>query len=409
MKHVYLTHGFVHQPIATLPALLLCLLCSYCATAETLVVDDLLTDFSASDSWTQVSDSAQRHATTYHTVLSSTVETATASWSATVPESATYSVSVWYTDGSDRTSDAEYTVNYSNKTQSFFVDQRTGGGKWVLLGDFFFDRDGVNTVVLSNVSSATGSVVSADAVRFVREGTRYDAEYQAMWIDAWDAGFLNEVQTDTMIQVARDNNVNAIFVEIRKTGDAYYISDFIPRATNIAGNYPDPLGDMIAKCHDTSDGRQYIEVHAWIVPYRAWSASSAPPDWNILHLHPEWITYDENGNEGLGVLDPGVPDVLDHLIQVITELVEDYDVDGIHYDYFRYPEGGNHLGYNPVSINRFNARYGRSGKPGISDPDWCEFRRGQIEARYRPRGTEVSLRTGSATPRNGAISALLLR
>jgi uncharacterized lipoprotein YddW (UPF0748 family) len=182
-----------------------------------------------------------------------------------------------------------------------------------------------------------------------------------------------------MIATARANNLNAIFPEVRKIGDAYYISSTEPFASNIEAGYTDPLADIIAKAHDTSGGKQYIEVHAWIVPYRVWKdTEGTPPANHVLSEHPEWRGQTNTGStsDGSQYLDPGVPEVTDYLIDVVTEIVENYDVDGIHFDYFRYP--GTAWGYNPTAIARFNALYGKSGQPSTSDPDFNDFRRDQI-------------------------------
>lgn len=204
--------------------------------------------------------------------------------------------------------------------------------------------------------------------------------YQAMWAYAWGTGFLNASQTDTMIQVARDNNVNALFPQMRKTADAYYLSDIEPRASNISSGYADPLADILAKAHDTSGGKQRIEVHAWIVPYRVW-VSGTPPANHVLNRHPEWRTKSYAGVVSNEVLDPGIPEAQDYIVDVILEIIRKYNVDGVHYDYIRYL--ARDQGYNEISVNRFNALYGRSGTPSPSDAQWSEFRREQIRAVVR--------------------------
>ena len=349
------------------------------ALAQTYIFDDLHEEFQTTGAWQENRDSSQCHALTDQRTESSLVETARATWILNLPESAAYSVSVWYSDGVNSVSDARYIINHAGGADLINLNQQTHGGMWISLGSFSFDATpAAGSIVLSNQSSSEGQTVVADAIRLVREGTTYDRSYQAMWLSSWSAGFLSQWQTNTMIQMARTNHVNALFPEVRKTGDAYYLSSIEPRASNMNSSYLDPLADIINQAHDTSEGKQSMEVHAWLVPYRVWSGSdlSKLPSGHILRKHPDWVTRDYSGMDSTEVLDPGVPAVQDYLVEVILEIAENYDVEGIHFDYIRY--FGNQYGYHPKSVARFNRLYERSGTPEPNDPEWSDFRREQI-------------------------------
>ena len=68
---------------------------------------------------------------------------------------------------------------------------------------------------------------------------------------------------------------NAVIPEIRKRGDAYYLSNFEPEATDMVG---DSLAELITRAHSTNGGQQRIEVHAWIVTYNIWNnPTNRPP------------------------------------------------------------------------------------------------------------------------------------
>jgi hypothetical protein len=67
--------------------------------------------------------------------------------------------------------------------------------------------------------------------------------------------------------------------------------------------------------------------------------------------------------------------------RVALDIVRRYDIDGLHFDYIRYT--GEAWGYNPVSVERFNRRYGRTGKPDPKDPLWKQWRRDQVTAIVR--------------------------
>lgn len=351
---------------------------------QTIVVDDKHSGFLSTGTWTESSVSTQRHASTYREATSALTETATAKWTPQLTTAGNYQVSVWFTEDPNRVSDACYTVNYSGGSQTFYVDQRTSSGQWVTLGTFPFDLSGTNNVFLSNQSSVAGKKVIADAVRFVRQGTTYQP-YQSIWIicHGTDYGFYSEAQTNATLTLLRQHNLNVIFPEMRARGRAYYISATEPRPDNIDPGYLDPLADILSKAHDTSGGKQYMEVHAWLIPYVVWKTDwGSPPPGHVLTEHPEWVMSDYSGNttdsEGLIWLDPGIPAVEDYIVDVTLEIVRNYDVDGIHFDYIRYP--GSSFGYNPVSVARFNQLYGRSGTPNTNNPDWCNFRREQIKA-----------------------------
>lgn len=214
-------------------------------------------------------------------------------------------------------------------------------------------------------------------------------EYRALWVDTWHHGIFDHSEVETLYNRCCQYNYNALFVEVRKVGDAFHCSDLEPKANEIDPSY-DPLADLISLCHETSGGKPYIEVHAWLVAYRI-SLTSSNPAAHILSLHPEWIMQDINGNTSYGssrYLDPGVPGVLQHNLNVALEIANKYDVDGIHYDYIRYP--GQAWGYNPISVQRFNTIYNRTGTPARDDPDWMQFRRDQVTALVRQ--TYVHLR-----------------
>lgn len=354
-------------------------LCLSGARAETVIYDNLSDNFSTAGAWSTGSYTGY-HVTDYEYALTEATETASATWDVAVETSGTFEVFTWYVASSNRPSSAKYDIEHRGGTSTVTIDQTANGSQWVSLGSFDFDPTG-DSVTISNESVDTGKAVMADAVKFVRNGTSYGDLYQAMWIYSWGTGFLSETQTNDMIAVARQNNLNCIFPEVRKIGDAYYVSSTEPRASNIDASYSDPLADIITKAHDTSGGKQYIEVHAWIVPYRVWKDSvGSPPSGHVLNEHPEWAGEQENGSQtdgsGCRYLDPGVPAVQDYLVDVATEIVQNYDVDGIHWDYFRYP--GTTWGYNPTAIARFNAKYGKAGNPATGDPDFCDFRREQI-------------------------------
>lgn len=239
----------------------------------------------------------------------------------------------------------------------------------------------------------------ASAVRFVflltaasvwmlpLAATAQSNEFRGMWVNAWNTGLQNASQVTTLVNQLRAGNFNAVIPQVRRRGDSFYDSNFEPHATGTTPADFDALGDLIAKAHNTNAG-PYIEVHAWLVTYHIWSGATnagTPPQANHpLRLHPDWLLQDVNGEVFIGnqyTFDPGHPEVQRHTFNVAMDIVTNYNVDGINFDYIRYSSTAE--GYNPVTVARFNQRFGRTGQPVTTDPVWKQFRRDQITGLLR--------------------------
>jgi len=218
---------------------------------------------------------------------------------------------------------------------------------------------------------------------------------RAMWVNTWSEGILSAAQIDELVAALREANLNAVFPEVRRIGDAYYLNGLEPRATNIEGPPEfDPLQYLIDRCHDTADGKAYIEVHAWMVTFRVGRGKEeALPEGHMLRVHPEAIMRDAQGN-ALGTndtlfADPGHPATQEWTARVFRDVAARYAVDGVHHDYVRYPEYDGDWGHNPKSLERFRARTGLEGTPAPDDPAWRAWRREQVAAVVRRVYAEV--------------------
>jgi uncharacterized lipoprotein YddW (UPF0748 family) len=224
-----------------------------------------------------------------------------------------------------------------------------------------------------------GRLVALGAVAHTAAGAT--PEFRALWVDAWHAGFKNNAEVRQLVADARAGHFNALIVQARKRGDAYYNSRFEPKAPDIAAGY-DPLADLISQAHS---GSPRLEVHAWIVTFPVWNSQTAPSQpAHPFNLHPDWLMKNQAGNTWDGSnhqFDPGHPAVQTHLCNVAMDLVSRYDLDGFHFDYVRYP--GTDWGYNEVALARFNAQQGRVGQPASTDNAWLQFRRDQVTAVVR--------------------------
>jgi uncharacterized lipoprotein YddW (UPF0748 family) len=137
-----------------------------------------------------------------------------------------------------------------------------------------------------------------------------------------------------LLDAAQRAGLNAVVFQARPEGDALYRSALEPWSrylTGTPGGDPgwDPLSTLVSEAHARG-----IEVHAWFNPYRASTAASnahvAP---HISLTNPEAVvTYD-----GKRWMDPARTVVQDRLSAVIRDVVERYDVDGVHFDDYFYP------------------------------------------------------------------------
>lgn len=104
-------------------------------------------------------------------VSASAEATATVQWTPDIPETGEYAVYVSYKTLPSSTSAAHYTVTHREGRTEFAVDQRMGGGTWIYLGTFEFDKGSSGHVTLDNsvpkgYRLGTGAIVTADAVKF---------------------------------------------------------------------------------------------------------------------------------------------------------------------------------------------------------------------------------------------------
>ena len=141
---------------------------------------------------------------------------------------------------------------------------------------------------------------------------------------------------ETMNLIAK-NNLNTAVFQVRPTGDALYKSAYAPWSSFVTGKAQgtdpgyDPLQIMIDEAHSRG-----IELHAWINPYRLTMPSdkvSGFADNNVARLNPDWVV----SYGGQHYLNPGIAEVRAHLVNVVAEIVDNYDVDAIHIDDYFYP------------------------------------------------------------------------
>ena len=225
-------------------------------------------------------------------------------------------------------------------------------------------------------------------------------EYRAAWmatvinLDWPQSGSLPvRYQRDDLLNKIiqlKENGINVIYFQIRTEGDALYDSKIEPWSkylTGKEGRAPDPYWDPLQFATEEAHKRG-MQLHAWMNPYRA--MRSIPSDFSqkqvnlaldsdelewdelvrqslvptlereydtrftskelkgtserdTLHVsnkHPEWLLV---LNNSVAIFDPGLPEVMEYTTKVVMDVVNRYDVDGIHFDDYFYPYPPNHM------------------------------------------------------------------
>jgi uncharacterized lipoprotein YddW (UPF0748 family) len=145
--------------------------------------------------------------------------------------------------------------------------------------------------------------------------------------------------------------INTVFVETVNAGYPIYPSSVAPQQNPLIKGW-DPLQASVelGKTHG-------IKVHAWVWLFAAGNQAHNPLVGKpanypgpVISAHPDWAGFDNHGNliipgQTKTFLDPANPEVRQYLFDLLSEIAERYDVDGIQFDYIRYP-------FQDLSANR---------------------------------------------------------
>ncbi len=222
----------------------------------------------------------------------------------------------------------------------------------------------------------------------------------------------SQEKIERLVGFADSLKFNVLFVQIRGRGDAYYKSYFAPTPEN----YPtipekfDPLDAVIQCAHEKG-----IEVHAWFNMYLSWSAPEAPSsDQHPLNRHPEWFMVSKKGDDmGRGpyesivsgkvegrYLSPAIDSVRMYLSRIISEVIVNYAIDGVHLDYVRYP--GRDYDFCGVIRDQYKRKFGvdlldvldgdQNIDPGLRFyEEWVHFRAQQIDRNVKDIARRIEL------------------
>jgi len=186
---------------------------------------------------------------------------------------------------------------------------------------------------------------------------------KAIWVTRFN--ILSPSKIDSMVNFASKGNFTDILVQIRGRGDAFYDSRIVPvsdKLIEVNGNDFDPLKYVLEKAHSEN-----IKVHAWLNTLYVWSKDELPRSRNhIIYRHPEWLTQNYEGNLSMGFLrsknvdgiflSPYFFEVKNYFQNILLEILKNYDIDGIHFDYIRYPS--KEFGFEYELRSRFKLKTG---------------------------------------------------
>jgi uncharacterized lipoprotein YddW (UPF0748 family) len=175
------------------------------------------------------------------------------------------------------------------------------------------------------------------------------AKTKAVWVTTnyrldWPTVINNEESQKAELEEIFDNilsqNLNTVYFQIRSSGTVLFKSEhesfapYFSGENNSSPNY-NPAKFAVELAH-----KKGLKIHAWVNMIRCYSRNGHREYLDANHLinkHPGWIVEYKEGNNLSYWLDPGLPEVRKYLITLISEIITNYDFDGIQFDFIRYP------------------------------------------------------------------------
>lgn len=221
------------------------------------------------------------------------------------------------------------------------------------------------------------------------------SEVRAMWLDR---GTIVKAKSEADLIKVFDRmataGINTIFFETINSGYPIYPSQIAPKQNPLVKGW-DPLKAAVKLAHERG-----MELHAWVWTFAAVNQRhnkilNLPRNYlgPVLSKNPDWALTDHEGSRfhytsGKVFFDPANPDVRNYLSSLLAEIATNYEVDGIHLDYIRYPfqspTGKMTYGYGISAREKFKDQTGLD--PILLNPnhplwsEWIEFRMEQVDS-----------------------------
>lgn len=184
----------------------------------------------------------------------------------------------------------------------------------------------------------------------VSGGSPGSGEMRGVWVsypdwNGWakdEAGYKKAM--DQTLDLCVQKGLNAVFLQVRPDGDAMYPSQYFPWskfASGKQGKNPgyDPLAYAVQAAHQRG-----LQLHAWINPYRITGYLNRYSDLCASNPAIAWAKDGDSSNDrwvlcqnGEYYYNPAIPQVRQLIIDGVKEIVTNYEVDGIHFDDYFYP------------------------------------------------------------------------
>jgi uncharacterized lipoprotein YddW (UPF0748 family) len=230
---------------------------------------------------------------------------------------------------------------------------------------------GVTPVVpITVLALAAAPPVSAPDVRSAARPDPTPApEMRGLWVVR--TALVSPETVDAVVDRAKAAGFNALFVQVRGRGDAFYRSRIVPRSLLLERQPPsfDPLARLLQRARARG-----LQVHAWLNVLLVAGFVGPLPAGHVATVHPDWLMVpreaaaaalaarpddrpglirDAAGDIEGFYLSPSAPGVAEHLETVVRELLTRYAVDGVHLDFIRYP--GMDQDYSLAALEGFHA------------------------------------------------------
>lgn len=172
-------------------------------------------------------------------------------------------------------------------------------------------------------------------------------ELRGVWVAYLSLDGVDKAAIDDIVTTAKANGMNTIYFHVRPFGDALYDSQYYPWShliTGTQGQAPadgfDPLAYAVEAAH-----REGLALHAWLNPLRIMLDSGKnPPALSQDNPYTVWRNDDTAENDDWVIdykagkyYNPAIPEVRELIVNGVKEIVERYNVDGIHWDDYFYP------------------------------------------------------------------------
>jgi uncharacterized lipoprotein YddW (UPF0748 family) len=273
-------------------------------------------------------------------------------------------------------------------------------------------------VRLSVVLCATASILCLPSSPSIAPLQAQD-EVRALWVVR--TTLTSPAAVASMVDAAQAGGFNTLIVQVRGRGDAYFLGGVEPRPAALAAQPSfDPLAVTIARAHQAG-----LQVHAWINVNLVAGAADRPAERDhVVYRHPEWLMVPRAIAEDVAGVDARSPEYVGRLLRylrgrsndveglylspipaaaaayttsVVRDIASRYELDGVHFDYIRYPAQDFDFSHDAIAAfraslssdltpddrRRYDAR-ASSGEPLIYTqvfPErWRQFRTARLTA-----------------------------